>query len=193
MSATDSQQLHDFLAAEYPSLAPALDGLPGCDWRPDDDALPYVNTPENVAPGRAKWYATAVTLNGYAQPALGKTYTGRPVKLEGNPDHPASEGASDHFLQAALLGLYDPGRSQTPLHLGRAASWDVFDAEMTARATALDAKQGEGFRLLTGTVTSPTLARQIDRLMARWPKARWHVYEPTAEALRLEAARRVFG
>jgi molybdopterin-containing oxidoreductase family iron-sulfur binding subunit len=211
MSATDSRELRDFFAAEYPSLAPALDGigrrsllkamaaslalagLSGCDWRPDDDALPYVNTPENVVPGRPKWYATAVTLNGYAQPALGKTYTGRPVKLEGNPDHPASEGASDPFLQAALLGLYDPGRSQTPLHLGRAASWDVFDGEMTARAAALDAKQGEGFRLLTGAVTSPTLARQIERLFTRWPKARWHVFEPTAENLRLEASRLVFG
>jgi molybdopterin-containing oxidoreductase family iron-sulfur binding subunit len=211
MSVTGSRDLRDFFAAEYPSLAPALDGigrrsllqamaaslalagLSGCDWRPDDDALPYVNTPENVAPGRAKWYATAATLNGYALPALGKTHTGRPVKLEGNPDHPASEGASDHFLQAALLGLYDPGRSQTPLHLGRAASWDVFDAAMVTRAIELDAKQGSGFRLLTGTVTSPTLSRQIDRLLARWPKARWHVFEPLGEDLRLEAARLVFG
>jgi len=211
MSATGSQESHDFFAAEYPSLAPALDGigrrsllkamaasmalagLSGCDWGPDEDALPYVNTPDNIAPGRPKYYATAVTLNGYAQPALGKTYTGRPVKLDGNPDHPASEGASDPFLQAALLGLYDPGRSQTPLHLGRAASWNMFDAEMTARAEAFDAKQGDGFRLLTGTVTSPTLARQIRGLMSRWPKARWHAFEPTAETLRLEAARLIFG
>jgi molybdopterin-containing oxidoreductase family iron-sulfur binding subunit len=211
MSATVSRDIRDFFSAEYPSLAPALDGigrrsllkamaaslalagLSGCDWRPDDDALPYVNTPENVAPGRPKWYATAATLNGYALPALGKTYTGRPVKLEGNPDHPASEGASDQFLQAALLGLYDPGRSQTPLYLGRPASWDAFDAAMTARAAALDAKQGEGFRLLTGTVTSPTLARQIEGLLGRWPKARWHVFEPLGEDLRLEAARLVFG
>src|SRR3954468_15125219 len=132
MSVTDSQDLHDFFAAEYPSLAPALDGigrrsllkamaaslalagLSGCDWRPDDDALPYVNTPENVEPGNAKWYASAVTLNGFAQPILGKTYTGRPVKLEGNPDHPFTRGAGDAFLQAALLGLYDPERSQAP-------------------------------------------------------------------------------
>ena len=211
MSATDSNAIRDFFATEHPSLAPALDGigrrsllkamaasmalagLSGCDWRPDDDALPYVNTPENVAPGRAKWYATAATLGGYALPALGKTYTGRPVKLEGNPDHPASAGASDHFLQAALLGLYDPGRSQTPRHLGRAGSWDVFDAAMATQAAAFDAAQGEGLRLLTGTVTSPTLARQIDLLLARWPKARWHVFEPAGEELRLEAARLVFG
>src|SRR5581483_9028710 len=119
MSAIADTTLRGYLASEHPSLAPALNGvarrsllkamaaslalagLSGCDWRPDDDALPYVNTPENVAPGRAKWYASAVTLNGYALPVLGKTYTGRPVKLEGNPDHPASTGASDPFLQAA--------------------------------------------------------------------------------------------
>jgi molybdopterin-containing oxidoreductase family iron-sulfur binding subunit len=211
MSVTDSPGVREFMAREHPSLAPALDGigrrsllkamaaslalagLSGCDWRPDDDALPYVNTPDNVAPGRPKWYATAALLNGYALPALGKTYTGRPVKLEGNPDHPASEGASDAFLQAALLGLYDPGRSQAPLHLGRPASWDVFDASVTARAAALDARQGAGFRLLTGAVTSPTLVRQIGTLIARWPKARWHVFEPAGEELQLEAARLVFG
>jgi molybdopterin-containing oxidoreductase family iron-sulfur binding subunit len=211
MSVTGSRDIGEFFATEHPSLAPALDGigrrsllkamaaslalagLSGCDWRPDDDALPYVNTPENVAPGRPKWYATAATLNGYALPALGKTYAGRPVKLEGNSDHPASGGASDHFLQAALLGLYDPGRSQAPLHLGRAASWDVFDAAMAARTAALDGRGGEGFRLLTGTVTSPTLARQIDLLLRRWPMARWHVFEPAGDGLRLEATRLVFG
>ena len=111
MSAID-KAAHAFLSSEHPSLAPALDGvarrsllkamaaslalagLSGCDWRPDDNALPYVNTPENVRPGRPKWYATAALLNGYALPALGKTYTGRPVKLDGNPDHPAAVGGA---------------------------------------------------------------------------------------------------
>src|SRR4051812_11824765 len=211
MSVTGSDDIRDLFATEHPSLMPALDGigrrsllkamaaslalagLSGCDWRPDDDALPYVNTPENVAPGRPKWYASAATLNGYALPAIGKTYAGRPVKLDGNPDHPAAGGASDHFLQAALLGLYDPGRSQTPLHLGRPASSDAFDAAIVARTAALDADQGDGFRLLTGAVTSPSMARLIDRMIARWPRARWHVFEPVGDDLRLEAARLVFG
>jgi molybdopterin-containing oxidoreductase family iron-sulfur binding subunit len=152
-----------------------------------------VNTPENVQPGKAKWYASAVTLNGFAQPVLGKTYVGRPVKLEGNPDHPLTRGAGDAFLQAALLGLYDPERSQAPRHLGRPASWTAFDAAMGAEARALDALQGEGFRLLTGTVTSPTLTRQIAELLGRWPKARWHVLEPINEDQRLAATRLAFG
>ena len=118
---------------------------------------------------------------------------GRPVKLEGNPEHPATKGATDPFLQAALLGLYDPERSQGPRRLGRPASWDAFDAAMVAQATELDGRGGAGFRLLTGTVTSPTLARQIDALLERWPSARWHVSEPVNEDIRREAIRRVFG
>ena len=110
----------------------ALAGLDGCERVPDERAFPQVDP--GTTPGVASNFATAVELDGIAQPVIGRTRDGRPIKLEGNPDHPASEGASDQFLQAALLGLYDPGRSQTPLYLGRPASWDAFDAAMTAPA-----------------------------------------------------------
>src|SRR5205823_1015123 len=99
----DRRALLKVMAASF-----ALAGLAGCDGEADEDALPYVEAPEFVTPGRPKFYATAVTLGGYAQPALGKTHVGRPVKLEGNPEHPATRGATDAFLQAALLELYDP-------------------------------------------------------------------------------------
>lgn len=168
-----------------------LVGLNAC-GDPDESALPYVDAPEFVIPGRPAWYATAVTVAGIAQPVLAKTHAGRPVKLEGNPDHPATRGASDCFLQAALLGLYDPERSQAPRYLGRPADWAAFDADMAGRVTELDRRGGRGFRLLTGTVTSPTLARQIDALLARWPGARWHVFEPVDDDGRREAARQVF-
>ncbi|MBB6300607.1 4Fe-4S dicluster domain-containing protein [Rhizobium leucaenae] len=171
----------------------ALAGLPACKGEEDETALPYVEAPDGMTVGVAKWYATSVTFAGYAQPVLGKTFTGRPVKLEGNPDHPASKGATDAFTQAALLGLYDPGRSQTPLHLGKPVDWSAFDAEMAANANALDKLQGEGFRLLTGPLSSPTLLRQIGAMMQRWPKARWHVCDPVSDALRLAATALVFG
>lgn len=171
----------------------ALAGLSACKGEEDETALPYVNAPDGVTIGVAKWYATAVTLAGYAQPVLGKTFTGRPVKLEGNPDHPVSKGATDAFTQAALLGLYDPGRSQLPLHLGKPADWNAFDSEMSARAIALDKIQGEGFRLLTGPVSSPTLIRQIGAMMQRWPKARWHDCDPVSDDLQLAASAQVFG
>ena len=159
----------------------------------DERALPYVNAPEYVVPGKPKWYATSVRFAGYLQPVLGKSIAGRPVKLEGNDRHPATGGATDLFMQAALLGLYDPERSQVPLHLGQPATWEAFDADVYRRTAEIDRAQGQGFRLLTGAVSSPTLLRQIGDLQKRWPKMRWHVSEPINEDARLEATRRVFG
>src|SRR5581483_4019018 len=107
--------------------------------------------------------------------------------------HPACRGATDAFTQAALLGLYDPGRSKGPTRLGQPVDWGSFDAAMVANAAALDQTKGAGFRLLTGALSSPTLSRQIDAMLQRWPKARWHMFEPVNEDLRLEAARRALG
>lgn len=199
------------LAREFPGLGPlaeavdrrallrvmgaslALAGLTGCKAEPDETALPYVVQPEGIVSGNPRFYATAVTLAGYALPALGKTYAGRPVKLEGNPDHPAAAGASDPFLQGALLDLYDPERSQAPRHLGQPTSWSAFDDAVAAMARDMDGRQGEGFRILTGAVTSPTLSRQIAALTQRWPKARWHAFEPVNDDLRREATGMAFG
>ncbi len=209
-----SDEFHAYLENEFPSLARApastssldrrallkgmaasvvLAGLTGCKWDSDEKALPYVKTPEFVVPGNAKYYASAVTLGGYAMPLLGKTESGRPIKLEGNPDHPATQGASDPFLQAALLGLYDPDRSQAPLYRGKPSSWQAADDALSQERTAMDANQGDGFRLLTGAVTSPTLLRQIADMTARWPKARWHVLEPINQDRRLQATQLVYG
>ena len=209
LSATPA--FRSFLEAEFPALAPADDqvdrrgvlkvmaaslalaGLTGCGSEPDEDALPYVNAPEFVTPGNAKWYATAVTFEGYAQPVLGKTHVGRPVKLEGNPAHPVVKGATDSFTQAALLALYDPDRSQAPQHMGRVATWSAFDAALVDHAAAMDQRHGEGLRLLTGQITSPSAIRQIDALQKRWPAARWHLFEPLDDAARRQASETVFG
>jgi len=155
--------------------AVALAGLDGCERRPDEEALPAVVADEDGTPGVARFYATAVELDGVAQPLLGKTREGRPVKLEGNPEHPASLGATDAFGQAALLDLYDPDRSAAPLERGTPTTWARAEDALTGLRAALDASGGAGFRLLTGPVGSPTLRRQIAGLLARWPGARWHV------------------
>ena len=120
-------------------------------------------------PGKPKWYATSVRFTGYLQPVLGKSIAGRPVKLEGNDRHPATGGATDLFMQAALLGLYDPDRSQVPLHLAQPATWAAFDTDVFRRTAEIDRTQGQGFRLLTGAVSSPTLLRQIGDMQKRWP------------------------
>ena len=205
----DSPDFRKALATEFPGLASldwqrrdvlrafgaslALAGLAGCEANPDDRAMPYVVDPEHLVPGHPQLYATAISFAGIAQPVLGVTNVGRPTKLEGNPDHPASRGATDAFTQAALLDLYDPERSQVPRQSGIPIDWDSLDARLAAQAAILDATQGEGFRLLTGATTSPTLLRQIDLLFARWPAARWHVFEPVDDSALHAATRAAFG
>lgn len=202
---------HEALASEYPAYAPdptaigrrsllkvmaaslALAGLTGCDGSADESALPYVKAPEFVVPGKPKWYATAARLNGYAQPVLGKTDSGRPIKLEPLPNHPALHGAGDAFSQAALLGLYDPDRSQAPRYDGRITTWASVDEALTTRLNEIGHSQGEGLRLLTGSITSPTMTRQLQAFQQRWPKARWHRFEPIDETLRWAASEQLFG
>lgn len=123
----------------------ALAGLSGCGVEADEKALPYVREPDGFTDGTVHWYATAAVFEGYAQPVLGKTVAGRPIKLEGNPDHPVSGGATDAFTQAALLGLYDPARSQAPRREGRPVPWSLFDRFANDLAVKLDAEKGKGF------------------------------------------------
>ena len=101
----------------------AIAGLAGCEAKPDDRARPYVTDPENEVSGTPRLYATGLPFAAIMQPVIGVTQSGRPTKLEGNPDHPASRGATDAFTQASLLDLYDPERSQAPRTDGRFASW----------------------------------------------------------------------
>lgn len=171
-----------------------LAGLAACSDQPDEQALPYVRQPEMMIPDRPRHYATAVAgVGGYAQPVLGTTHVGRPTKLEGLPEHPASHGAADAFTQAAILGLYDPDRSQAPRQGDRPSDWSAFDAAMVENAGRLDTRGGEGLRILTGQQTSPTFARQMAGLAARWPKALWHVLEPADEDQRRAATLLAFG
>ncbi|WP_337181023.1 4Fe-4S dicluster domain-containing protein [Shinella sp.] len=171
----------------------ALAGLSGCGAEADEKALPYVRDPEGFTGGAVRWYATAALFAGYGQPVLGKTVAGRPIKLEGNTDHPASGGATDAFTQAALLGLYDPARSQAPRREGRPVAWSLFERFASDLARTLDAQKGKGFRLLTGPLSSPTMLTQIAAMMRRWPQARWHVSDPAGPAEWRQAARQLFG
>ena len=97
-----------FLQLSTASLA--LAGLTGCTRQPMETIVPYVKQPEDLLPGKPQFYATAMTLGGYATGLLAESHEGRPTKVEGNPEHPASLGSSDAFAQASVLGLYDPDR-----------------------------------------------------------------------------------
>jgi molybdopterin-containing oxidoreductase family iron-sulfur binding subunit len=171
----------------------ALAGLAGCTAQPDERIVPYVDAPEGLIPGKPLHYATAATQGGYAVGLLVESHMGRPTKIEGNPDHPFSLGASDARTQAEIYNLYDPDRSRTVRHLGRVTGWDSFTAALGSTLTALEALEGDGLRILTGASTSPTLKAQMDRVLARFPKAQWHQYEPANRDNAHQGARRAYG
>src|SRR5881397_1584959 len=114
----------------------ALAGLTACTRQPLEKIVPYVRQPEQIIPGRPLFFATAMTLGGYALGLLVESHEGRPTKVEGNPSHPASLGATDAFAQASVLGLYDPDRSQVLTHLGVIETWSAFVAMLAGRLRA---------------------------------------------------------
>src|SRR5579863_8259820 len=170
----------------------AVASLAACTKLPVEKIVPYVRQPEEFVPGVPLFYATVMPFGGYAQGELVESHLGRPTKVEGNPDHPASLGAASAFAQASVLTLYDPDRSQVPTHLGRVASWEAFLAEITDALNNRRPSKGAGVRLLTENVTSPTLAEQIRAFLAQFPSAKWHQYEPCGLDAAREGSRLVF-
>src|ERR1700758_5864675 len=168
-------------------------GMTGCVKLPLEPIVPYVRQPENVIPGRPLYYASAITLSGHASPILVESHLGRPTKIEGNDQHPASLGGTDIFTQAALLGMYDPDRSQTVVSMGDVRSWQGFMGAIRGPLSAQQALQGAGIRILTPTISSPTLADQLRGFLKTYPQAKWHVYEPVNRDNVLEGAKMAFG
>ncbi|MEX0716373.1 MAG: TAT-variant-translocated molybdopterin oxidoreductase [Planctomycetaceae bacterium] len=190
----DAASRRTFLKLMGASFALAgLGPLSGCWRQPQEKIVPYVRQPERVVPGKPLYYATAMTLGGYATGLLVESHMGRPTKVEGNPEHPASLGASDAFAQAAVLDLYDPDRSQTVNRFGHIDTWDAFLTSLKRRMDAARAKQGRGLRILTETVTSPTLLRQMFRVFDAFPEAGWHAFEPVNRDNALAGAELAFG
>src|SRR5579864_2291247 len=187
----DTVSRRGFLRVMGASLG--LAGMTACTKLPLEPIVPYVRQPEGVIPGRPMYYATAVTLGGYASPVLVESHLGRPTKIEGNDQHPASLGGTDIFTQASILGLYDPDRSQTVTSMGDVRSWQAFLSAIRGPLSAQKALQGAGIRILTTTTTSPTLADQLRNFQKVYPQAKWHVYEPVNRDNVLEGAKMAFG
>jgi MoCo/4Fe-4S cofactor protein with predicted Tat translocation signal len=179
-----------FLQLMAASLAMA--GLAACGKTPEQ-AVPAIRQASQLKPGVTSWYATAIPFCGIAQPVLGKTVAGRPIKLEGNPQHPMSGGACDAFTQAAILQLYDPDRSQAPRFKGRETSWDEVRGALARQRLTLDAARGKGLHIVCGASSSPTLERQLEALRRHWPEARLYHAEPFAETDALRTSERLFG
>jgi MoCo/4Fe-4S cofactor protein with predicted Tat translocation signal len=152
----------------------ALAGLTACTRQPTEHIVPYVKQPEELIPGRPLFFATAATLGGVANGVLVESHEGRPTKMEGNPEHPATLGACDVFSQAAVLQLYDPDRSQAPTLNGEIRGWGDFFGAFRGMLADQKGKNGNGIRILTGTVTSPTMAAQFKAIQKLYPGAKWH-------------------
>src|SRR6266704_795730 len=172
----DSVDRRDFLKLMAASLAFA--GLSGCGRAPEQHIVPYVKQPDGLVLGKPQFYATAMPFGADAIGLLVESHEGRPTKIEGNPDHPSSLGATNAFAQASILNLYDPDRAQTPSKFGEIHTWAEFQSSAQAIAAGVKLADGAGFRILTGIITSPTLAAQIQSVLALYPKAKWHQWEP---------------
>jgi molybdopterin-containing oxidoreductase family iron-sulfur binding subunit len=192
-----TEAFQEYLAREFPSQAEvwtdtvgrrrflqlmgaslALAGVSGCAFQPPESIVPAVQSPEQNVPGKPLFFASALTLGGYATGVLVESWSGRPTKVEGNPDHPANRGGSDVFMQAAILGLYDPDRSQVVTRNGRIGTWDDVLANILKIRDAHKADGGAGLRVLTEVTTSPTLVAQFETLRKEFPQAKWYQYDP---------------
>src|SRR5580704_5682329 len=187
----DSVDRRDFLKLMAASLAFA--GLSGCGRTPEQYVVPYVKQPEGMVLGKPQFYATVMPFGADAIGLLVESHEGRPTKIEGNPDHPSSLGATNVFAQASVLNLYDPDRAQTVTKFGEIQTWSLFVDSAQAIAAEMKAANGAGFRILTGIVTSPTLAAQIQSLLTLFPQAKWHQWEPAVGDGTREGAKLAFG
>src|SRR5258707_4011606 len=156
----------------------ALAGLAGCTKQPLEQILPYVRQPEELIPGKPINYATAMPFAGYAMPLLVETHEFRPTKVEGNPQHACSLGASDLFAQASILGLYDPDRSIVLTYQGEPRPWGEFLGVIRGRVQYHKSNQGAGLRFLSGAVSSPTLGSQMKAIQQIFPQSKWHRWDP---------------
>ena len=180
----------DFMKLMTASMA--LAGLSACVKQPIEPIVPYVRQPEPIVLGLPLYFASAMPLAGYATPVLVESHEGRPTKVEGNPDHPAGVG-SDVFAQASILDMYDPDRSQSVTYTGFIRSWSDFATALQGPLNSQKAVQGAGLRILTRTVSSPTLADQLNTLMKQYPQAKWVQYDPVGRDNVRAGAQMAFG
>ncbi|HYP00957.1 MAG TPA: TAT-variant-translocated molybdopterin oxidoreductase, partial [Pyrinomonadaceae bacterium] len=218
----DSGQFEDYLHAEFPRQAGewddevgrrtflklmgaslALAGITSCSYQPPETVVPFVRQPGELVPGKPLFFATAMPMPGGAAGLLVRSNEGRPTHVEGNPDHPTSGtperpagqrvAATDVFSIASILSLYDPDRSETITNRGEIRPYTAFLGELRTKLDEMRGRQGAGLRFLTETVTSPTMAAQLRSILATFPAAKWHQYEPAGTNSASVGAQLAFG
>lgn len=209
---TDSPEFKELLDREFPKAASewtdevsrrnfmkimgaslALAGVAACTRRPEEIIVPYVVPPEQVLPGRPLFFASTYTMEGLGRGIVVESHEGRPTKIEGNPDHPASLGAASAQIQASILSMYDPDRSQGLLRTGDNSTWDRFIGEILPKLDEVRANGGDGLRILMTPTASPTLDRQLKLLAQQYPAAKIHAYDPAGHTTGSTGAQAAFG
>jgi len=180
-----------FLALSGATLSAASAALSGCTRAPAEKIVPYRVQPSEIVPGRPLHYATAATWDGYARGLLVESHEGRPSKIEGNPEHPASLGASSAEEQALLLELYDPRRLRAISKRGAPVS----RAELLSllRAAGDTERKGRGVHLVLPALSSPLVAEQLAELGRRLPELTLHFHVPLARRAAWQGAKLAFG
>jgi MoCo/4Fe-4S cofactor protein with predicted Tat translocation signal len=171
----------------------SLAGLTGCIRRPVEEIVPFVNTPEDTVPGIPKHYATTMPFRRSAYGLIVESHEGRPTKVEGNPSHPSTLGASSSIVQASVLGLYDPDRSQSVTLQGAKKSWSDFVTAWGPLSEAHASDGGAGLAILSESFSSPTLARLASELRGRYPRLQWATYDAVSDESRLAGLRSATG
>jgi len=170
----------------------SLAGLTAC-RRPVEKIVPYVSAPENVLPGVPQHYATTMPLGRSAYGVVVESHEGRPTKIEGNDLHPSTRGASGCWMQASILDLYDPDRSDSVRKGEEASSWDEFAISWAALEEGFAAERGRGLAVISEAFASPTLERLVDRFRERFPEAIWAAYEPVNDESAVEGSVQALG
>ncbi|MFZ0662295.1 MAG: TAT-variant-translocated molybdopterin oxidoreductase [Acidobacteriaceae bacterium] len=171
----------------------ALAGLAGCTKQPEEAIYPYVKAPEDLVLGRPIYFATALPFPTGSLPLLVKSDAFRPIKIDGNPNHPYNQGGSDPIAQGTLLDLYDPDRSQHVYYRGETRPWVAFLASFRAMLSDKKPTGGQGLYFLSSTVTSPTLAAQWKKGQATYPNAKFIQYDPVNRDSAYAASKATFG
>ena len=172
----ESGSRRDFLKLMSASMA--LAGLSACVKQPLQPIVPYVRQPNEVTLGIPLFFASAMPFGVYAAPVLVESHEGRPTKIEGNPEHPASLGGSCVFSQASILDMYDPDRAQTITYLGELSTWGNFTDALKGALNSQHTIQGAGLRILSGPTSSPTMATLMDQVQSTYPRSKWIQWEP---------------
>jgi Fe-S-cluster-containing dehydrogenase component len=158
----------------------------GCSQPPTEKILPFAVQPPEQLPGVPLHYATSMVIDGLATGLLVASHDGRPTKIEGNPEHPASLGATRAWEQAAILGLYDPDRAKAPSHGGMPASWQRFQRDVAAAPD-------QRIAFILPPQSSPLIGEIIARIRERHPRARFAFWAPLARRGAYAAARLLYG